>query len=70
MTELDDKGRKKEIFFKLYVQEVKSYMFFEISEITKDDLPYEIVVNSRSLVARIPALNLIATKGSDCKFFN
>lgn len=37
---LDKNGKRIEIYFKVYVQEVDSYSFYEISQISAEELPY------------------------------
>lgn len=37
---LDKNGRRLELYFKIYVQEVDCYNFYEISQISAEELPY------------------------------
>lgn len=37
---LDKNGKRTELYFKIYVQEVDSYNFYEINQITAEELPY------------------------------
>ena len=46
---LYEMGKEKYHYFKLVIEEIKSYIFYEIKRIAEEDLPYQIIVKSPQL---------------------
>lgn len=57
------------IYFKMNIQEVKSYIYYEIKTVERKELPYQVVVKSPNLEAYIPQFNRVVSKSSEPLLF-